>query len=103
MTYACLVYELAADTYFLKLQHLQNNVLRNIGNFPRFTPVRDLKMAMNVPYVHDYITTLCRQQAEVIQNHDNEYVRGIGQDEARLIRYKSLKIGGGQAYDRSSY
>jgi hypothetical protein len=31
----------------------------------------------------DYITKLCRRQAEVIQNHANEHVRGIGQGEAR--------------------
>jgi hypothetical protein len=45
---------------------------------------------------------LCRQQAEVIQNHDNENVRNIGQDEARHKKYKRLKLGVGQAYDRSS-
>jgi hypothetical protein len=47
-------------------------------------------------------TTLCRQQAEVILNHDNENVRYIGQGEARHRKYKRLKLGGGQAYDRSS-
>jgi hypothetical protein len=34
-------------------------------------------------HVHDYITKLCRKQAEVIQNHENEHVRSIGQGEAR--------------------
>jgi hypothetical protein len=43
-----------------------------------------------------------RQQAEVIKNHDNENVRNIGQGEARHRKYKRLKLGGGQAYDRSS-
>jgi hypothetical protein len=45
---------------------------------------------------------LCRQQAEVKQNHDNVNVRNIGQGEARHRKYKRLKLGGGQAYDRSS-
>jgi hypothetical protein len=49
----------------------------------------------------DYITKLCRQQAEVIQNHDNENVRNIGQGEARHRKYKRLELGGGDAYDRS--
>jgi hypothetical protein len=49
-----------------------------------------------------YITKLYRQQAEVIQNHDNENVHNIGQGEARHRKYKRLKFGGGQAYDRSS-
>jgi hypothetical protein len=46
--------------------------------------------------VYDYITKLCRQQAEIIQNHDNENVRNTGQGGARH------RLGGGQAYDRSS-
>jgi hypothetical protein len=29
-------------------------------------------------------------------------IRGIGQGEARHKKYKRLKLGGGQAYDRSS-
>jgi hypothetical protein len=44
----------------------------------------------------------CKKQTEVTQNHENEYVRGIGQGEARHRKYKRLKLGGGQAYDRSS-
>jgi hypothetical protein len=47
------------------------------------------------------ITKLCRQQAEVIQNHDNENVRNIGQGETRHRKYKRLKLGGGHVYDRS--
>jgi hypothetical protein len=52
--------------------------------------------------VYDYITKLCRKKAEVIQNHENEHVRSIGQGEATHRKYKRLKLGGGQAYDRSS-
>jgi hypothetical protein len=50
----------------------------------------------------NYVTELCPQQAEVIQNHENEYVRGIGQGEARHRKYKRLKLGSGQAYNCSS-
>jgi hypothetical protein len=95
MTYACPAWELAADTYLLKWQRLKNKVLRTIGNFPRCTQVRDLHTAFNLPY--DYITKLCRQQAEVIQTHENQHVRSIGQGEARQRKYKNLKLGGGQA------
>jgi hypothetical protein len=58
--------------------------------------------AFNLPYVYDYITKLCRQQVEVIQNHENEHVCSIGQGEARNRKYKRLMLGGGQAYDCSS-
>jgi hypothetical protein len=44
---------------------------------------------------------LCRQQTEVIQNHENEYIRTIGQGKARHREFKRLKLGGYQAYDRS--
>jgi hypothetical protein len=35
-------------------------------------------------------------------DHEKENVRNIGQSEARHRKYKRLKLGGGQAYDRSS-
>jgi hypothetical protein len=38
-----------------------------------------------------------RQQAEVIQNHENANVCNIGQGKPRHRKYKSLKFGGGQA------
>jgi hypothetical protein len=102
MTYARPAWEYAADTHLMKFQRLQNKVLCNTGNLPRPTPVHDFHMAFKIPYVYDYITKLCGQQAEVIQNHDNENVRNIGLSESRHKMCKRLKIGGGQAYDRSS-
>jgi hypothetical protein len=45
---------------------------------------------------------LCRQQAEVIQNRENEYVHGIEQGEAKHRKHKSHQLVGGQAYNRSS-
>jgi hypothetical protein len=102
MTYACPAWEFAADTCLLKLQRIKNKLLLTIGNYPRCTPVRDLHTAFSLPYVYDYRTKLCRQQAEVIQNHENEHVRSIGKGEARHRKYKGPKLDGNQAYDRSS-
>jgi hypothetical protein len=42
------------------------------------------------------------QQAEVIQNHENENVRGIGQGDARHRQYMRLKLCSGEPYDGSS-
>jgi hypothetical protein len=53
-------------------------------------------------HVYDYVAKLCRRQAEDIQNHEDEHVRGTGQVEGRHRKYKRLKLGGGQAYGRSS-
>jgi hypothetical protein len=36
----------------------------------------------HMSYVYDYTTKSCRQQGEVIQNHENENVRYTGQGEA---------------------
>jgi hypothetical protein len=53
-------------------------------------------------YIYDHIAKLCRQQAEVIQNHANANVCNIGEGESRHRKYKRLKLDCGQAYDRSS-
>jgi hypothetical protein len=45
---------------------------------------------------------LCKQQREVIRNHENENVRHTGQDEAQHKKYKRLEQGGCQTHDRSS-
>jgi hypothetical protein len=100
MTYASPAWESAAETHLIKLQHLQNNVLCSTGNFPRRTPVCELHMAFNIPYMYDYTTKLCRQQAEVILNHDSENVPNIGQDETRHRKYNRFMLDGCQAYDR---
>jgi hypothetical protein len=46
--------------------------------------------------MYDYITKLCRKQAEVVWNHENKHFPGIGQGEARHKIYRRLKLGGGQ-------
>jgi hypothetical protein len=102
MAYACPACEFAADAQLSKLQRLQNKVLRTTGKCPSRTTVLELHMAFQVPYIYDYITKLCRQQAEVIQNHENANVRDVETEEARHRRYKRLKLGCGQAYDSSS-
>jgi hypothetical protein len=61
MTYASPAWEPAAETHLIKLQHLQNKVLCTTDNFPRCTPVCELHVAFNIPYVYNYITKLCRQ------------------------------------------
>jgi hypothetical protein len=102
MTYACPAREFAADTRLSKLQRLLNKVLRTSGKFPRCTPGRELHISFQVPFIYDYVTKLRRQQAEVIQNHENANVRDIGKCKPRHGKYKRLKLGGGQVYDRSS-
>jgi hypothetical protein len=102
MAYSWSAWDLAADTYLLKLQHLQNKILRTIGHFPRCTQVRDLHTAFGLPYIYYYATELFRQQAEVIQNHEKEHIRSVRQGEAGPRKCKKLKLYGGEAYDRSS-
>jgi hypothetical protein len=101
MIYVCSAWELAADSYVLKLQRLQNKVLRATGNLPRPTLTCDLHVTFKIPYLYNSVTKLCRQQATVIQNHENIYVRNNGQGETQHRKYKRLRLGGGQAYDGS--
>jgi hypothetical protein len=102
VTYVCPAWAFVADSHLLKLQRLQNNILCVIDNFPRCTPVRDLHMTFKLPHLHYYITKLCRQQTQVIENHKYANVRNIGQSEARHRKYKRLKFGCSQAHDRLS-
>jgi hypothetical protein len=77
MTYASPAWEFESDAHLMKLQCLQNRFLRAIDKFDRRTPVRDLHLAFKIPCVYNYITKLCRRQAEVILNHENPNVREI--------------------------
>jgi hypothetical protein len=54
-------------------------------------------MSFHVPYIYDYITKLCRQQSEVIRNHENENLRDMGKGEAQHRKYRRLKLGGGSS------
>jgi hypothetical protein len=91
MTYACNAWEFVKEIHLLKLQRLQNKVLHTTGNYPRYTSVRDMHVALQVPYVYDYMTKLCRRQAEIIHTHENENVRNIGQGKAPNRKYNRLK------------
>jgi hypothetical protein len=101
ITYACSTWKYAADANLLKLQRLQNRVLRPIGKLEKSTKVREMHMAFKIPYVYDYVTKLWRTQAEVILNHRNPIVCVIGQGSPMHRKYKKLNLGCGQAYDRS--
>jgi hypothetical protein len=74
MTYACLT-ELAIDSNIFKLRRLQNKVLLTTGNLLRRTLTRALHLAFEIPYVYDYVTEICREQAEVIKNHEKVIIR----------------------------
>jgi hypothetical protein len=81
--YDCTAWDFAVDNHLLKLHRLRNKVLRTIGIFSRRIPVRGVHMASKLPYIYDYITRLCMQQTEDLQNHKNANVRNIGQGDTR--------------------
>jgi hypothetical protein len=101
MVCTCPSWEFAADSHLLKLHYLQNKVLHTIGNLSSRTPTRDFHVAFKIPYKHDFVTKRCKQQTEVIQNHENVNVRNIGQSEVQHRKFKRLRLGGGQTYDCS--
>jgi hypothetical protein len=61
-----------------------------------------MNVAFKIPYVYVSITKLCRTQAEVILNHVNPNVHGIGKEDAMHKKCKRLKIWDGQTYDFSA-
>jgi hypothetical protein len=84
----------------MKLQRLQNKVLRTLRNVPRRTPTRDLHIAFKIPYISDFVTKLCGEQATVIRNHGNVNICNIGQDQVQHEQYERLELDGGQTYKR---
>jgi hypothetical protein len=86
MTYARPTWEFAADSQLLKLQRLQIKVLHTTGTLPRRRPTRNLHATFEIPYIYDFVTKLCRQQAEVIiPNNENVYICNIGQGKRAVI------------------
>jgi hypothetical protein len=49
-------------------------------------------MVFKLSYIYNYITKLCRQQAEVIQNHKNANISNIGQGDADTGNIRSLNL-----------
>jgi hypothetical protein len=50
----------------------------------------DLHEAFNLPYAYSY--KFCRQQAEVIQNHENGHIPIIWQGEADVENIRGLNL-----------
>jgi hypothetical protein len=89
MAYAYPTWDYEADAHLMKLQRLENRVLRATGNLDRCTPVLELQVDLKISYLYDCITKLCRTQAEVTLNHVNPNVRDIGQGKA--MRRKAVR------------
>jgi len=85
----------------MELQLLQNKVLRLIGGLSRRKLTHHMHVALQSPYIYDFIPKICRKPAEVPQSHDNKIVRSIGNGEAQKRIYKRMKLGGDQAYNLS--
>jgi hypothetical protein len=79
MTQACPTWDYAADNQFLKLQLLENRILRAVRNLYRCTPVRKMYVTLKIHYVCGYITKLCMTQKNVVLKHDHPNVRDTGQ------------------------
>jgi hypothetical protein len=47
------------------------------------TLVQEYECGFQIPYVYNYMTKLCRQQAQVIHNHENANFLNSGQGGAR--------------------
>jgi hypothetical protein len=68
------------------------NYKRFQNNRESSTPVRDIHTAFNRPYVYDYVIKLCRKQAEVVRNLENEHIRGIGEVKPDIENIRGLNL-----------
>jgi len=66
------LWQFTTDTHLTKLQRPAKQGAPHYGNLPRRTPTREVHVAFKIPHLHDFITKLCKQRAEVIQKHDNK-------------------------------
>jgi hypothetical protein len=74
-------WELAADTNLFNLQRLQNRFSAPLDIFTLYTVLRFAHGFQPCLIIRLYKNVKVR--TEVIQNHENEDVRGIGQGEAK--------------------
>jgi hypothetical protein len=97
---ACPAWEFMAGTLLIKLSRMQNKVTVQLVIYQG---AHGFMICLPTSYIHDYRTKLCRQQVQVIQNHETENIRKIGQGEDTQHRkYRKLKLSGSQAYNHSS-
>jgi hypothetical protein len=59
-------------------------------------------VAFKPPHAYEYTVKLCTTLTEEILNHVNPNVRGIEQEEGRLTKHKTPKLGGGEDCDSSA-
>jgi hypothetical protein len=59
MTSACPAWEFVAESYILKLRHLQSKVFCTIDNLPRCTPIYGVHVVFKILYLHDFVPELC--------------------------------------------
>jgi hypothetical protein len=64
MIYVGPAWKFARGAYLLKPLSLQNNALRMFGEFQKNVRIRERHVAFEIPYVYDFVTNLCRQQAQ---------------------------------------
>ena len=58
----------------------------------QFSEAQSDRLAFKILQVKEFITELCTQQAEAIQNHKSINICNIGQGEAQHTKYKRLKL-----------
>jgi hypothetical protein len=62
-------------------------------NFSRRTQVRNLHIAFRLQNVYGYITELCGQQAEVVQNQKGTNFHNVRKSKAQRRKHKTLQLG----------
>jgi hypothetical protein len=89
------------DVYRIRIQ-----TAIKLFRLSRRTSTRDLHVAFKIPYIYGFVTKLCRQQTEIIPNHENVNVRNTGQAELNTEKNKKAQTwwrSGIRLFKRLSY
>lgn len=92
MTYACPVWSYVSKTSFNKLQITQNKFLRIIGNFRRYTMIKEIHDKLNIDFLHEYVKKLSTAYYNRISTHVNALVQNVLYENKRYKHKRIMNI-----------
>lgn len=77
LLYASPVWSMISKCHYDKLQVVQNKFLRLIGNYRRYTQIKEMHKELEIEYVRNYIKKLSIDYFNKIGQHTNKLVKNI--------------------------
>jgi hypothetical protein len=89
LTYACPVFSNCAKTHFIKLERLENKILRSILNigWDDFISNEHIHLFTKIPTLREFVDKLTHNFYVKCKNHSNELVAGIGNYDVQSLGF----------------